>query len=134
MHVNSRNPLPDAARDDTPVGGFPESIRDEAALEQQLTSPSAVLLEFIRGVSSPLVVLGAGGKMGPTLAVLAKRAATMARHPLEVIAVSRFLDSASQPWLEAREVETLQADLLERKDFERLPDTTNVIYLVGLKF
>jgi nucleoside-diphosphate-sugar epimerase len=134
MHVNSQSPQLDAARGNAPVDGFPESIRDEAALEQQLTSPSPALIECIRTVSSPLVVLGAGGKMGPTLAVLAKRAATMARRPLEVIAVSRFSDSASQPWLEAREVKTLQADLLERKDFERLPDTTNVIYLVGLKF
>jgi len=92
------------------------------------------LVEFIRNVSSPLLVLGAGGKMGPTLAVLAKRAATMAGHPLEVIAVSRFSDPSSRRWLQSRGVQTLSADLLQRRGFENLPDSGDIIYLVGMKF
>ncbi|HTG44055.1 MAG TPA: epimerase, partial [Verrucomicrobiae bacterium] len=67
-----------------------DAIRTEEQLTEVLTSPSAVLVDFIRSVESPLVVLGAGGKMGPTLAVLAKRAAVQAGHALEVVAASRF--------------------------------------------
>jgi uncharacterized protein YbjT (DUF2867 family) len=93
-----------------------------------------VLAEFIRSVSSPLLILGAGGKMGPTLAVLAKRAADLAGHPLKVIAVSRFSDAASRQWLESRGVSTLSADLLDREAVRALPDAEDLIYLVGLKF
>ena len=53
--------------------GPPEIIRDEAELDAVLTQPSPTLRDFISQVNSPLVILGAGGKMGPTLAVLAKQ-------------------------------------------------------------
>lgn len=112
----------------------PELINTDAELEEVLTRPRPVLLEFIRSVSSPLVILGAGGKMGPTLAVLAKRAAELAGHRLEVIAVSRFSDEAARNSLERQGVTTLSADLLEREQVERLPDSGNIVYLVGLKF
>lgn len=112
----------------------PELINTDAELEDVLTRPRSVLMEFIHHVSSPLVILGAGGKMGPTLAVLAKRAAQLAGHPLEVIAVSRFSDEAARHSLERQGVKTLSADLLEREQVERLPDSGNIIYLVGLKF
>ena len=112
----------------------PELIHTDAELEEVLTRPRPVLMEFIRSISSPLVILGAGGKMGPTLAVLAKRAAQLAGHPLEVIAVSRFSDEAARHSLERQGVKTLSADLLEREQVGRLPDSGNIIYLVGLKF
>jgi nucleoside-diphosphate-sugar epimerase len=113
---------------------LPERIQTEAELEEHLTRPRPALVEFIRELSSPLLVLGAGGKMGPTLAVLAKRAADLAGHPIEVIAVSRFSDKQSRHWLESRGVSTHSADLLERKEVARLPDAAQVIFLVGLKF
>ena len=72
--------------------------------------------------------------MGPTLAVLARRAADEAGHPLEIIAVSRFNDAQTRTWLETRGVTTVQADLLKREDVEALPDSANVLYLVGMKF
>jgi nucleoside-diphosphate-sugar epimerase len=81
-----------------------------------------------------LVVLGSGGKMGPTLAALAKRAAQAAGNPLQVIAVSRYSDPHVRSWLEAQGVKTFQFDLLERDRYESLPEAENVIYLVGLKF
>ena len=56
-----------------------------------------------------LVILGAGGKMGPSLAVLAQRAATAAGKPLQVVAVSRFTDTTARDWLEANAVRTLAA-------------------------
>lgn len=72
--------------------------------------------------------------MGPTLAVLAKRAADAARHPLEIIAVSRFSDPSAKQWLETRGVKTLSCDLLDHEALARLPETQNLIYLVGMKF
>jgi hypothetical protein len=113
---------------------YPETLRNEAELDDFLTRPRQELLDFIRGVSSPLVVLGAGGKMGPTLAVLAKRAADAAGHPLRVIAVSRFSDAAARTWLESRGVTTLQADLLDRAAVMSLPAARDIIHLVGIKF
>jgi nucleoside-diphosphate-sugar epimerase len=111
-----------------------EFIKTEAELEEVLTQPAVRLIELIKTLSSPLLILGAGGKMGPTLAVLARRAAEAAGHRLEVIAVSRFSDAASCQSLEERRVKTVSCDLLEARDIVRLPDAENIVYLVGLKF
>ena len=112
----------------------PEIIRDEAELDAVLTQPSPTLRDFISQVNSPLVILGAGGKMGPTLAVLAKHAADLAGHPLEVIAISRYSNAATRHWLENNGVQTYTADLGESSTWGELPDSENVIYLVGQKF
>jgi len=109
-------------------------VKTETELEDALTRPRPVLVEFIRSLQDPLVILGAGGKMGPTLAVLARRAADAAGHRLRIVAVSRFSDELAKARLEKAGVETYEADLLERDAFKRLPDSSNVIYLVGLKF
>ena len=113
---------------------LPLEIKSEEELEDVLTQPAPALVQFISKVTSPLVILGAGGKMGPTLAALAKRAADQARHNLDVIAVSRFSNPECKDWLEKRGVITHSADLLNRSDVDHLPDSANVIYLVGLKF
>jgi nucleoside-diphosphate-sugar epimerase len=112
----------------------PDLVTTEAELEELLTRPSAGLAGFIKSLSGPLLVLGAGGKMGPTLAVLARRAAEATAHPLEVIAVSRFTDPQARAWLEERGVTTLGGDLLLAETLARLPDAANILYLVGLKF
>jgi nucleoside-diphosphate-sugar epimerase len=108
--------------------------RTEDELDDALTTPRSVLVDFAPTLSSPLVILGAGGKMGPTLAVLAQRAARAAGVDLDVLAVSRFSNAAARDWLEARGVRTLSLDLLDRAAFAHLPDAADVIYLVGLKF
>ena len=72
--------------------------------------------------------------MGPSLALLAKRAAREARPPLDVIAVSRFSDPAKRAWLESREVKTLPCDLLSAPALKKLPEAENILYLVGQKF
>jgi len=113
---------------------LPLEIKSEEELEDVLTQPAPALVQSISRITSPLVILGAGGKMGPTLAALAKRAADQARHNLDVIAVSRFSDSKCKDWLEKRGVLTHSADLLNRADVDRLPESANAIYLVGLKF
>jgi nucleoside-diphosphate-sugar epimerase len=113
---------------------LPDNIESEEQLEQVLTTPSAALVEFIRTVTSPLLILGAGGKMGPTLAVLAKHAAEAAKHPLEVVAVSRFNEPTPRLWLETHHVKTLSADLTRSQYLLDLPDSDTVLYLVGQKF
>jgi nucleoside-diphosphate-sugar epimerase len=119
---------------ETGRSALPERIDSEAQLEEVLTRPGTELVQFIRTVPSPLLVLGAGGKMGPTLAALARRAAAAAHHPLEVIAVSRFTNPTARAWLEARQVRTVSCDLLDARAVEKLPESRAVLYLVGLKF
>src|SRR5260221_8576213 len=101
---------------------LPDPIGSEAALDEVLTKPRPELVRFIKTLESPLLILGAGGKMGPSLAVLAKRAADEAGHPLEVLAASRFSDTAARDWLEERGVRTLVADALQRGELDALPD------------
>lgn len=117
-----------------PKSSLPESIQTELELDEILTRPSAALVEYIKDVSSPLLILGAGGKMGGTLAVLARRAAEAAGHSLDIVAVSRFSNAQSRQWLEVRGVKTVSCDLLNADAIARLPDANNLIYLVGLKF
>jgi len=109
-------------------------IHTSEQLDDLLTRPSQALSDWIGTVTSPLVILGAGGKMGPTLAVLAQRAATVAGKRLDVVAVSRFSDTTTRDWLESKGVRTISCDLLDRDAWPSLPDAKDVIYLVGLKF
>lgn len=117
-----------------PSSAHPAIIQSEDALLELLTRPSTQLVEFVKTLPSPLLVLGAGGKMGPTLCVLARRAAEQAGRRLDIIAVSRFTDAKARQWLEERGIETLSADLLDRQAVQQLPDAANVINLTGLKF
>jgi nucleoside-diphosphate-sugar epimerase len=95
-----------------------------------MTRPSAKLCELMGRLQGPLLVLGGSGKMGPTLAVLARRAAP----DLEVIAVSRFSDPQARSWLEQRGVRTISCDLMEREQVAALQGADNVVYMAGRKF
>jgi len=109
-------------------------IRTEDELMDRLTRPSDELKRFVSALKGPLMVLGAGGKMGPSLCVLAKRAAVEAGHALSVIAVSRFTDADARNALEEHGINTISADLLDREAVEKLPDAPNVVNMTGLKF
>lgn len=109
-------------------------IETEAHLLEVLTRPSEALIEYISSLEGPLLVLGAGGKMGPTLCVQALRAARAASHQMDVIAVSRFSDATKKAWLDAQGVITIKADLMDRNALRHLPHAKNVIYLLGMKF
>jgi nucleoside-diphosphate-sugar epimerase len=108
--------------------------RSEEELETLLSTPTAGTIDAASRLDGDLLVLGAGGKMGPSLARLAKRSLEEAGAPHRVICVSRFsaLDVPAQ--LEGFGIETIAADLLERDQLDRLPDAPNVIYLAGMKF
>ncbi|MFD5224144.1 NAD-dependent epimerase/dehydratase family protein [Microbacterium sp. NPDC058342] len=107
----------------------------EAELEEALATPSAGLIEDFEKGAGDLVILGAGGKMGPTLAMLARRALDAAgRRQDAVHAVSRFGDAEVRTRLESAGVNVIPFDLIENDDFSELPDAPNVVFMVGAKF
>lgn len=118
----------------TSFAEIPNTIANEQQLDDVLTSPSPKLVEFVRALKGDILILGAGGKMGPSLAVLAKRAIEAAGSSSSVIAVSRFSDAASRRWLDERGVITHSANLLDRTAVQQIPDAENVLYMVGTKF
>jgi nucleoside-diphosphate-sugar epimerase len=107
----------------------------EAELEEALSTPTPGTIATLAALQGDLLVLGAGGKLGFSLAHLARRSLDAAgRTSTRVIAVSRFgYPAATEPFAAAG-VETLSADLLVDDALERLPDVPNIVYLVGMKF
>ena len=105
-----------------------------AELEARLVQPSAELIADLTQLEGDILVLGAGGKMGPSLAKLACRAVREAGLSKRVIAVSRFSQSGLRAELEAEGIEVVVADLLAEGVLEGLPDAENVIYMAGTKF
>lgn len=103
-------------------------------LEKEILVPSDALVNDLRSIDGDILLLGAGGKMGPSMAVLAKQAMEKAGLPHKVIAVSRFSDEAMRAQLEAAGVQTISADLLNDAELQALPFAPNVIYLAGHKF
>ena len=100
---------------------MPVSIRDVAHLEELLSEPSDAAVEAMRQANGDVIVLGVAGKMGPTLARMARRAMDAAGRPHRVIGVSRFSSPDQQRALEAFGVETIRCDA-RRIRLARLPD------------
>ncbi len=109
---------------------LPERFIDAAHLEEVMSTPSAALKADLAAIPGDLMVLGVGGKMGPTLARMAKRAAPDKR----VIGVARFSEPGLRATLESQGVECVSADLLSRAAITALPDAPNVVFMAGRKF
>jgi nucleoside-diphosphate-sugar epimerase len=110
-------------------------FHSEAELEDRLTAPSAALVADLAGDGGDLLVLGAGGKMGPTLCRLARRGLDAAgRSGDRVIAVSRWSDPEPARRLAEAGVEVVSFDLLGDADLRELPDAALVVFMVGAKF
>ena len=110
------------------------SLETDAALDEQMSRPSDALIRLMPSLKDGILILGVGGKMGPTLARTAKRAATAAGLDIPVIGVSRFSDPAVREPLEAQGVQTISCDLLNRESVAALPAIPNIIYMAGRKF
>ncbi|UTX54132.1 NAD-dependent epimerase/dehydratase family protein [Leucobacter aridicollis] len=114
---------------------MPQGFTSEAELEARLVAPSAGLVEDFAKGAGDIVILGAGGKMGPTLAVLARNALNAAgRESDTVYAVSRFGEESVRERLTQAGVEVVQFDLVKNDSLDALPDAPNVVFMVGAKF
>ncbi|MFN2563641.1 MAG: NAD-dependent epimerase/dehydratase family protein [Gemmatimonadaceae bacterium] len=118
---------------------IPAGPANEVELDELLSRPRAETIEALEGCTGDVVVLGAGGKMGPTLTRLVARAAAEAdqragRAARRLTAVSRFSSDAARHALEDAGVRTVACDLLDRHAVARLPDAANVFFMAGQKF
>lgn len=112
----------------------PDAPHTVEALEELLSSPSPQAVEALAALDGDLLILGIGGKMGPTLARMAKQASQQAGVARRVIGMSRFSNSDLRQRLESWGVETIAGDLLDEACVEALPDVPNVIFMTGMKF
>ncbi|OCA85868.1 epimerase [Bacillus sp. FJAT-27225] len=105
-----------------------------AELEELMSAPSEELVQDILQLDGDIMILGVSGKMGPTLAKMAKRAVDLAGVPKRVIGVARFSDQSLIDDLESAGIETIRADLLNDDDLQALPPVKNIIFMAGTKF
>ena len=109
---------------------LPDRFEDLEQLEEVMSQPSDALVQTLEKVDGDILVLGVGGKMGPTLARMAKRATPERR----VIGVARFSEPGLRERLEGHGVDCIEADLLSRDALAALPDAPNVVFMAGRKF
>lgn len=109
---------------------LPDRLESVEHLEEVMTQPSPALVADLAAVEGDILIVGVGGKMGPTLARLAKRAAPDKR----VVGVARFSEPGLEERLHGWGVETVRADLLDRAEVEALPRLPNVVFMAGRKF
>jgi nucleoside-diphosphate-sugar epimerase len=109
---------------------LPDIIPDVASLDDLLCRPSQALMDDLQRVDGDIMILGVAGKMGPTLAGLAKAALPHRR----IIGVARFSDPGAKTWLQARGIETIHCDLLDEASIRLLPKAPNIIFMAGRKF
>jgi len=113
---------------------WPSAVADETELEELLSRPSAADVEFARSLEGDVVVLGAGGKMGPSLARRVRRAFSEAGVARRVTAVARFSEPGLAERLAEDGIEPISCDLLDPAQVARLPRAANVLFLAGRKF
>jgi nucleoside-diphosphate-sugar epimerase len=114
----------------------PAAPRSEDELDALLSAPREATIAALARAPGDIIVLGAGGKMGPTLARMAARArdAADAGSRRRVIAVSRFSATGSEQFLHQAGVETIKCDLVDRDAVAKLPDAPNIVFMAGQKF
>jgi nucleoside-diphosphate-sugar epimerase len=114
----------------------PAAPRSEEELDALLAAPRDATIAALARAPGDIIVLGAGGKMGSTLARMAARArdAAGAGPRRRIIAVSRFSSDGTEQLLHQAGVETIKCDLLDRDAVARLPDAPNVVFMAGQKF
>lgn len=113
---------------------IPPAIRDVEHLEELLSRPNPGVVETMARLDGDILVLGVGGKMGPTLARMARRASEAAGVDRRVIGVSRFSSGGLEERLNRDGIETVRCDLLDSEAVAALPDAKNVVFMAGMKF
>jgi nucleoside-diphosphate-sugar epimerase len=113
---------------------LPDTIRDSAHLDDLLSEPTEGVLQSFRRLQGDLLILGVGGKMGPSLAQMARRASDAVGADRRIIGVSRFSSEGLQQQLQRRGIETVPCDLLDADALAKLPDAPNIVFMAGMKF
>ncbi|MEQ9441820.1 MAG: epimerase [Cyclobacteriaceae bacterium] len=113
---------------------YPKKYANEVELEEALSRPTPELITMMKSLEGDIMLLGVAGKMGISMAIMAKRATIEAGVSKRVIGVSRFSSPTSRAYLEENGIETIAGDLLNLDFVKSLPDIKNIIYLVGFKF
>ena len=111
-----------------------KQILSPAELEDELSKPSEADIALMKSLEGDVLILGAGGKIGPSVAKLARRAADAAGRPRRIAAVSRFGSDATRRELESAGIAAMRCDLLNPDQVSSLPRCENVLYLAGRKF
>jgi nucleoside-diphosphate-sugar epimerase len=109
-------------------------MQSDQELNEALSRPTPADVQALAGMAGDLLILGVSGKMGPSMAALAKRACEQSGKAKRIIGASRFSDPAVRKAIEAQGVETIACDLLDRAEVEKLPDCPNVLFMAGHKF
>jgi dTDP-4-dehydrorhamnose reductase len=109
-------------------------IENIEQLEERLSRPTPDVVETMRRMEGDLIVLGVGGKIGPSLARMARRASDEAGVRRRVIGVARFSSPELPQQLQADGIEPIRCELLDRRQLDTLPDVPNVLYLAAMKF
>jgi len=113
---------------------YPEIIANEEQLEELLSEPSEALVEMMRTIEGDFIFLGVAGKIGVSMARMAKKACEKAQVNKSIVGVARFSDETQRVILEESGIETLKGDLLDLNFVNSLPNFKNVVYLAGMKF
>lgn len=113
---------------------FPEKIASEVILEELLSTPSAEAVKMFTGIEGDIMFLGIGGKIGPSLARMAKRACDQAGVDKRIIGVSLFESEQQRKKIEEIGIATIHGDLLDADFIKSLPRVKNVFFLAGMKF
>lgn len=109
-------------------------FKDEEQLEDYLSQPNDDVIEMFKTLEGDILFLGIAGKIGPSLALMAKRACESAGVKKKIYGVSRFSSENEREHLEELGIKTIKGDLLNREFLERLPKVKNVFFLAGMKF
>jgi len=109
-------------------------IKTQEQLEERMSLPTEADIAAMRALEGDVLILGVGGKMGPTLAQLIRRSADAAGKNLRVMGVARFTDKALPSALRTHGIEPIACDLLEPEELAKLPDAENVIFMTARKF
>jgi nucleoside-diphosphate-sugar epimerase len=111
-----------------------EDLHSVEQLESWLSPATSELVAAMGRLKGDLLVLGVGGKMGPTLALMAKRASEEAGVPRRILGAARFSEPGLEERLQSYGIETLRCDLLDHDPLDALPDAPNIVYMAGMKF
>jgi len=111
-----------------------DRIADVTDLEERLSRPTPEVVAAMGRLEGDLLILGVSGKIGPTLARMARRADAAAGRARRIVGVARFSNPELRTQLESYGIETIACDLLDRRPWAALPEVPNILYLPAMKF